>query len=194
MAAVAAPYGLRPVNMQGSQYMTHGMRLMRINGGYATSIFNGDLVKLVGGFIEKDTAATGMKPIGVFLGCEYEDTSMGLFHRNFWAGGTVIKPNSNAWGYVVDDPDLLFEVQAAGSVAQTSLGLNANLSTQTADTAAQLVTGRSKVSMLNTGHAVTATFPLRIVDFVRRPGSSVGDAYTDVIVRINTHAHRDPLG
>jgi hypothetical protein len=188
MAAVAAPYGLRPVNMQGSQYMTHGMRLMKINGGYNTSIFNGDIVKLVAGFIEKESATTGVKPIGVFLGCEYEDTAMGLFHRNFWTANTTIKLNTSAWAYVVDDPDLLFEIQANGPVTQAQLGLNANL----VQTAGSLVTGRSAVALATAGIAVTGTFPLRIVDFVRRPGSAVGDAFTDVIVRLNTHAHRDP--
>jgi hypothetical protein len=188
MAAVAAPYGLRPVNMQGGQYMSHGDRLMKISGGYATSIFCGDLVKLVAGFIEKETATTGTKPVGVFWGCEYEDTSMGLFHRNFWTAGTVIKPNSSAWAYVYDDPDLLFEIQANGPVTQAQLGLNANL----VQTAGSLTTGRSAVALATAGIAATATFPVRIVDFVRRPGSAVGDAFTDCIVRLNTHLNRDP--
>jgi hypothetical protein len=190
MAAVASPYGLRPVNMSGSQYMTHGMRLMKIAAAYGTSIFNGDLVKLNAGYIEKDVATTGNLPIGVFFGCEYEDTAMGLFHRNFWTAGTVTKTNSSIWAYVIDDPDVLFEIQASGSVTQANLGSNANI----VQTAGSLITGRSAIALNITGIAATATFPLRIVDFVRRPGSSVGDAFTDVIVRLNLHQNRTPTG
>jgi hypothetical protein len=38
--------------------------------------------------------------------------------------------------------------------------------------------------------ATTNTLPVRIVDFVNSTTSAIGDAYTDVIVRINTHFHR----
>lgn len=191
MAVVASPYGLRLTNMQGSQYATHGMRLMPIvvgSGTYATAIFNGDLVTLTAGLITKDVGTTAAAPIGVFMGCEYEDTTMGLFHRNFWPASTPIKTGTTAWAYVVDDPDALFEIQAAGPITQASLGLNGDL----VQTAGSIVTGRSAVAMAATAPSSSATRPLRIVDFVRRPGSAIGDLFTDVIVRINTHKNRTP--
>jgi hypothetical protein len=194
MAAVAAPYGLRLTNMQGGQYATHGMRLMPIvvgSGTYATAIFNGDLVDLTAGLITKNVGTTTATPIGVFMGCEYEDTAMGLFHRNYWPASTPIKTGTTAWAYVLDDPDALFEIQAAGPITQASLGLNADL-TNPANTPAQLVTGRSIVAMAATAPSTGAARPLRIVDFVRRPGSAVGDLFTDVIVRLNTHKNRTP--
>lgn len=192
MATVAAPYGLRPVNMQGSQPMTHGMRLMKITTAYATNIFYGDLVKLVAatGTIEKDTAVTANLPVGVFLGCEYEDTSLGLFHRQFWPASQAVKTGTTAWAYVVDDPDALFEIQASGAVDQTKLGSNANI----VQTAGSTATGRSANALNVTGIAVTGTFPLRIVDFVRRPGSVAGDAFTDLVVRLNLHLNRSITG
>jgi hypothetical protein len=195
MASSPAPSGLRPVNMQGGQVMTHGIRLLPITAAYATSIFFGDPVKIVAatGTCEKETGTTGLKPVGVFLGCEYQDTAMGLFHRQFWPASTVVKTNTTAWAYVIDDPDALFEIQASGSVTQNKLGLNANIINPAA-VASQLITGNSKVSLDITGIANTATFPLRIVDFVRRPGSVVGDAFTDCIVRFNTHLNRDTTG
>lgn len=197
MSAVAAPYGLRPTNMQGGQVMTHSMRLMPIHiqpasptATYNVNIFNGDLVKLVNGLIVKDTGTTAALPIGVFLGCEYEDTSLGLFHRHFWPASQVIKPGTTAWAYVVDDPDALFEIQAAGQITNASLGLNGDLVQPAAPGDGSTATGKSKVSMAATAPSSAATRPLRIVDFVRRPGSAVADAFTDVIVRINTHANR----
>lgn len=191
MAVVASPYGLRPINLQGGQVMTHGIRLLKITPGYATSIFNGDLVKLaVGGTIEKDTGTATALPVGVFLGVEYEDPSMGLLHRQLWPAGQVIKTGTNALAYVVDDPDTLFEIQASGSLGQNCVGCNAGL----IQTAGITATGKSKVALDVASIAAAATLPLRIVDYIRRPGSTLGDAYTDVIVRINTHFNRSALG
>ena len=65
--------------------MTHGMRLMPITTAYAINIFNGDLVKSTSGLIVKDTGTATALPLGVFLGCEYEDTALGLFHRQLLA-------------------------------------------------------------------------------------------------------------
>jgi hypothetical protein len=172
--------------MQGGQVMTHGMRLMPITLNYATAIFNGDLVQLTSGLITKVTGTTGVTPIGVFIGCEYEDASLGLFHRAFWPASQAIKTGTTAWAYVIDDPDVLFEIQANGAVTQAQLGLNANL----VQTAGSTATGKSAVAMAIAGIAATATFPLRIVDFVRRPDNVIGAGYTDVLVRINTHANR----
>ena len=195
MATASAPYGLRPVNMQGGQVDTHGIRLLPITSAFATSIFYGDPLKInvASGTVEKETGTTGLHLIGIFLGCEYQDTAMGLLHRQFWPASTVVKTNTTAYAYVLDDPDALFEVQADGAVAQTKLGLNANL-VNPAAVAAQSITGNSKVQLATSGIANTATFPLRIVDFVRRPGSTVGDTYTDCVVRINTHLNREVLG
>lgn len=191
MAIVASPYGLRPVNMQGGQVMSHGIRLMKITPAYATSIFNGDLVALsIGGLIVKDTGTATANPVGVFLGCEYEDTAMGLFHRNYWPASTVIKTGTSAWAYVADDPDLLFEIQASATLGQNAIGTNAAL----IQGAGSVATGKSAVSLNAATIALTATLPLRIVDYVRRPGSALGDAFTDVIVRLNTHFNRNPTG
>jgi len=198
MAAVASPYGLRPVNLQGGQDMTHGMRLMPIHiqpstpiATYATNIFNGDLVKLASGLIIKETGTATALPIGVFLGVEYEDQALGLFHRQFWPASYVIKPSTTAWAYVVDDPDALFEIQAGGPITAASLGLNIALVQPASPNDGSTVTGKSKISA-GTTPAATSTLPLRIVDFVKRPGSAVGDAFTDLIVRVNTHANRTP--
>jgi hypothetical protein len=93
--------------------------------------------------------------------------------------------------YVLDDPDALFMVQANGPLTQTALGCNASLIQTVVGNPA---TGNSGVGLSAASVADTATLPLRIVDFVNAPGSAVGDAFTDVIVRINTHFNRTALG
>jgi hypothetical protein len=178
--------------MLGGQPMSHGIRLYKIASGYATDIFNGDLVKLVvGGTIEKDTGTTTATPVGVFVGCEYEDTAMGLLNRQYWPASTAPKTNTTAWAYVVDDPDMLFEIQADDTLGQNAIGTNAAIVQGSGSTA----TGNSGVALDASTIANTATLPLRIVDYVKRPGfSELSDAKTDVIVRINTHFNRSATG
>ena len=192
MASSATPYGLRPVNMLGGQSMSHGIRQYKIASGYATSIFNGDLVKLVvGGTIEKDTGTTTATPVGVFLGVEYEDTNHGLLHKQMWTASTTVKTGTTAWAYVCDDPDALFEIQADDTLSQNAIGTNAAIVQGSGNTA----TGKSGVTLDASTIAATATLPLRIVDYVNRPGfSALGDAKTDMIVRLNTHFNRTATG
>jgi hypothetical protein len=196
MASAARPYGLRPVNMLGSQVMTHGMRLMRIASAYATSIFYGDVVSLADtGYIAKSTVTADAStvltdmPVGVFLGVEYETSTQGLLHRQMWTASTATVANKNIWAYVCDDPDALFEAQCAGTLTQTAIGLNCAL----VQNAGNSATGNSAVA-LNATPAVTAALPVRIIDFVDKPGSAVGDAYTDVIVKLNHHRYRHTTG
>ena len=123
MASTAAAFGLKPVNLIGGQPYAGSTRQIKIASGYGTNIFNGDVVKLVtAGTVEKDTGTTSLTPIGVFVGCTFTDpNSEQLTFKSNWPASTVA---SDAFAYVVDDPDVLFHIQADGSVAQTALGAN----------------------------------------------------------------------
>ena len=190
MANTASPYGLRPVNLLGGQANSGSVRLIKIASGYGTSIFYGDLVQLaVGGTIAKATGTTSATPVGVFLGVEYTDpASKQFWHRNMWTSGTVA---SDAMAVVCDDPDMLFEIQSDEALNQNCIGTNAAIVQGSGNTA----TGISGVKLDGSTIANTATLPLRIVDMVNKVGFSVpGDAYTDVIVRINTHFNRTATG
>ena len=88
---------------------------------------------------------------------------------------------SDAAGYVLIDPDVLFKMQGDGTIAQTGLGANFSVT----QTAGSTTIGRSKNSCDASTVATTNTFPLRLVDFVDGPKSTVGDTYTDAIYRFN---------
>jgi hypothetical protein len=178
--------------MLGGQPMSHGIRLYKIASAYATSIFNGDLVKFTtDGTIVKETGTNSASPVGVFVGCEYEDTAMGLLHRQYWPASTTPKTGTTAWAYVVDDPDALFEIQADDTLSQSAIGVNYAI----VQTAGSTATGNSAVALDASTAATTNTLPLRVVDYVKRPGfSELGDAKTDMIVRINTHFNRSTTG
>ena len=185
MSNTAAPYGLRPVNLIGGQPYAGSTRLIKIASGYAANIFFGQPVAIVAnGVIEVATVtttapATGVT--GVFVGCTYTDPNLNIpVYKQYWPTGTVA---SDAFAYIVDDPDIVMQVQADDTVPQTALG--ANISLNAPNPLGSTGTGNSVVSADVAGIAVTASLPLRIVGFVNGPDSAVGDAFTDILVKWN---------
>jgi hypothetical protein len=200
MASTLAPYGLRPINLLGGQGYAGSTRLYAIPASYAVSIQYGDPVIITNtgstrGYLARFNATTtattvtstggGFGFVGVFVGCTYTDPTYGkVFRQNYTSGNTA----TDIQGYVVDDPDALFQIQADNTLAQTALGCNAALiQTVAGNSGANINSG---VALQASSIATTATLPVRIVDFVNSTTSQIGDAYTDVIVRINTHFHR----
>lgn len=188
MATTATPYGLRLSKRLGETNQTHGIQMFPIASGYATDLKCGDVVKLTTGNLEKDTGTTTATPIGVFIGVQYTDAAMGFLNKQQWVAGTVA---ADAQGYVISDPDAVFQIQANGTLSANCVNTNAALVQGTGS----LVLGRSGVSLNASTIALTATLPLRIVEMVKMTGFSVpGDAFTDVLVRFNTHASRVATG
>ena len=200
MASTLAPYGLRPINLLGGQGYAGSTRLYAIPASYAVNIQYGDPVIITNtgstrGYLARFNATTtattvtstggGFGFVGVFVGCTYTDPTYGkVFRQNYTSGNTA----TDIQGYVVDDPDALFQIQADNTLAQTALGCNAALiQTVAGNSGANINSG---VALQASSIATTATLPVRIVDFVNSTTSAIGDAYTDVIVRINTHFHR----
>jgi hypothetical protein len=200
MASTLAPYGLRPINLLGGQGYAGSTRLYAIPASYAVNIQYGDPVIITNtgstrGYLARFNATTtattvtstggGFGFVGVFVGCTFTDPTYGkVFRQNYTSGNTA----SDIQGYVVDDPDALFQIQADNTLAQTALGCNAALiQTVAGNSGANINSG---VALQASSIATTATLPVRIVDFVNSTTSQIGDAYTDVIVRINTHFHR----
>ena len=179
---VDAPYGLKPVKMISGSPYTGVTRQYRIASAYNTNIFYGDVVKLVtGGTVERDTADAAMTPIGVFLGCTFTDpgTSQPTF-KQYWPASTVA---SDAFAYVVDDPNVLFKVAVVSSgttissLAITDIGANLQMVDNTGST----TTGNSKIAA-NATSATTNTFPLRVVDVVTDTKTS-STAFPEALVK-----------
>lgn len=190
MATTAAPYGLRPINLIGGQVFAGSTRQIKIASGYAANIFFGDIVAigLNGTIVKVTNVGTNADPfpagtVGVFLGCTYTDPNLKYkLNAQYWPTGTVA---ADAMAYVCDDPDALFQIQADDAVTQTMLGSNFGVN----QTAGSTASGNSKVSLDVGTRATTATIGLRLVDFVEGPFSTVGDTYTDCIVKFNAGIH-----
>jgi len=193
MATTATPYGLRAVNHIGGTPYAGSTRLFPIASGYATNIFYGSVVQIVaGGTIEivtdlgnnADQFPAGV--IGVFVGVTYTDPNLGtvVFRQNF-PTGTVA---DDIRAYVIDDPDVVFQAQADGQVTQADLGQNTNFAAVQSTTTGDTTNGNSN-SAVSATTAVTATIAFRIVDFVDGPTSTVGDAFTDLLIKFNAGIH-----
>ena len=194
MATTSAPYGLRPVNLLGGQSFAGSTRLYAIPSGYAVSIQTGDPVIITNTGASRGTIARmngtttattvtstggGFGFVGVFMGCTYTDPVFGKIFRQTYVASTVA---SDIQAYVADDPDQVFQIQADGTLSQTALGCNASLIQTVAGSSSYVTSG---LALQASSVATTNTLPLRIVDFV-----TIGDAFTDVLVRVNTHFHR----
>ena len=194
MATSATPMGAEPTDtLSASGSFTGKVRHMKIASGYGTAIFYGDFVKLVAaGTVEKSAITTSVVAgtVGIFVGCSYTDPSTNqlTFNQQFPASTAA----SDIMAYVVDDPDLVFRMQGDGSIAQTGLGNNVSL----VSTAGSTSIGRSKNAVDASTIATTNSLPMRIVEFVEGPSSTVGDTYTDVLVTYLplSHAYETALG
>ena len=107
-----------------------------------------------------------------------------MFRQN-WPTGTVA---DDAQAYIVDDPDVIFMAQADGAVTQADLGQNTNFAAVQATDTGDTTTGNSNSAVSSTT-ATTATIAFRIVDFVDSPTSTVGDAFTDLLIKFNAGIH-----
>jgi hypothetical protein len=200
MASTASPYGLKAVNHVGGTPYAGSTRLLPIASGYATNLYNGTIVQIgtdgtiqlmpsIGSAADPFDAGT----IGVFVGCTYSDPVTGnLTFNQYWPAGVVA---ADAKAYVVDDPDVVFMVQADAAVAQTGLGGNVPLAEVQSGTTGSTVNGNSDIAADAT-YAATSGIALRIVDFVDSPTSTVGDAFTDLLVKFNpvAHSYTNPTG
>ena len=182
---VSAPYGLKPVNLIGGQVYAGSTRQIPIASGYATSIFNGDVVKLSSdGVLVKETGTTTATPVGVFMGVSYTDPVLKykLFSQ-YYPANTVA---SDIVAYVVDDPDALFKVALVSGTTviagygRTIVGNNVSL----VQNAGDADTGNSAVAVDGSSAATTASLPIRIIDVVPETVDASGD-FTEVIVKWN---------
>lgn len=185
MANTAAPYGLRPVNLIGGQPYAGAIREIPMTVNTATAIFTGDVVLLGAASAGQPTAAAATVTTstggvaGVCVGVRYvsPDTKQPLYAQ-YLPANAITNGYTQVFIRVVDDPDVVFQVQAAGSVAATVRGKFAALENFGGSTA----TGNSSVRLSTPAN--TATLAVRIIDFV-----DAGSNFTDCLVKFNAGVH-----
>ena len=174
MSATNAPFGLRPAfhpsGLDRATALADG-----ITSGYSSSILKGQPVKYVtGGVIQP--AAAGDAFAGAFSGVEWTDTTGRRRVSNYWPASTAYQTGS-CIAYFYNDQQIVYEIQADGSLAQTSIGDEADISNATAGST---VTGLSQCTLSTTLVGAGNSAQMRIVNLAPYPGNAWGDSFTIV--------------
>lgn len=189
MSATTFGFGFRLAR----QPTVHGVvRRFPIATGYAANIFSGDPVSLAGtatgeGTIELSTldgSRTGtiaaMPILGIFVGCEYTDSTGKPVKSSYWPTGTT---SSDAVALVIEGDQNEFEVMANGAIAKSDIGTQADW-VNGSSPYGSTYTGISAAMISATPTASGSQGGFQIIDFVEDGLNTAGDAYTRVIVRI----------
>jgi len=185
MANNDAAFGLRPSRMMGGAPYSGGQSRYRIASGLSGAIFQGDLVKQVtGGGIERAAASSTVPVVGVFNGCTYTDPTTGeTVFKNYYPGSISA---SDIIAFVVDDPNVVFEVQADAAFPVADLFGNFDIVDNA--TTGDVKSGRSNLELDVTTGATTTTLPLKAIDISQDPDNDdVSSANTNVLVVIQNH-------
>lgn len=181
MASVSAPYGFQPV-----YHPTGLIRAKVVKDGilstYGTNIFQGTpVLRATDGTLQAVTA-NNVDFIGTFAGVTYSPTANArpVFQTN-WIAGTTYAAGTMQVFYYEADPELIFSVQADGSLAQTSVGDQANITNFTAGNTTTGISAATLSSSL-TGAGVQGQWRIRDID--PAVDNAWGDAFTRVYVSI----------
>jgi len=198
MSSTAAPFGLRPIGRldNGSQEV---FRQYPIESAYGTNIAMGDIVQLVDGgtatTIEKQSATgddtTAIDMVGIFMGCSYTDpnTKQKVFSQ-LWPASTVA---SDAMAFVVDDPSVLFAIQADDAPANVDdiYGKNCLLVQTAPNTDLKISRVALDISELDTD----PENPIRVIDYLGgHEGDEKGTSYPILVCKFNYHQHSSTTG
>jgi hypothetical protein len=191
MANIDSAFGFRPIKrLDGAAWTgNHTTRKMLTN---APALNRGDVVQaLPSGYVQASPAAvTDHSGLGIFVGCHYLAASLGYpIWSNYWPGAGAV---GEVDAFIIDDPLVVFEVQAAaGPILLADVGMTAN------PTVVASTNGFSKWTLAAPAALATAMF--RVVA-LGDPAPMVGNGYDATtafnIVQVawNDHIYRQMVG
>lgn len=175
MSATATPFGMRPAYHALNAQVT--ARAYTIASAYGTAIYKGNPVILnTNGTIVVGTTAADI--LGIFAGVQYTDATGKPVYSPYWPASTTA---TDIVAYVYDDPNIVYEVQSNGSIAQTAVGDQADFVNPGTGSA---TTGLGSCTISSTLAGAGVQAQLRIVGFSLAPDNAPGDAYTVVQAQI----------
>lgn len=193
MSSTSAPFGFRASFHNSGQIRP---KAYTIASAYAANIFSGDPVKLVdAGTVQLGTSdgtrsgtVDGILLLGIFAGCEYNDSTGKPTISPFWPTGTT---GTNIVAYVYDDPETLFNAQYTNpgtpgtTTMQTAVG--EEMDWVVASPGGSTSTGLS-TTQIGVIQATSGQF--QMTGFAGDINDSLTDAYIVVNVRINEHIYK----
>lgn len=201
MASVSRINGLRPVKTStGAPYVGQS-NVYFVPASNSDVIMVGDVVKLAGDSRSPTGAQTVARhaggateaAVGVVVGILYSGVGDSQNVPPVTDINTPVyrRASTDRYLMVADDPSLIFECQTMGAtLAAADIGLNCEVDV----TAGSTSSGASGMAADLSTKAATATLPLKIVGFPYRPDNNIGDAFTNVYVRINNHQYNGGTG
>jgi hypothetical protein len=184
MANQDAAFGLRPIGRVGGTPYTGGQSRYRIAANYGTAIFQGDMVmQVTGGTVEIHADGGTVPIVGVFNGCQYTDPTTGEQRfSNYYPASTNA---SDLIAFIIDDPMVIFEVQADAAFPIADLFGNFDVVYTSAGSTTTGISG-SELKVSDGGTATTLS--LKAIDISEDPeNSDVASANTNVKVVIQNH-------
>ncbi|CAB5220166.1 hypothetical protein UFOVP239_73 [uncultured Caudovirales phage] len=183
MSATSAPFGLRPAfhpsGLDRAQALAGG-----IVSAYSSNIFKGQPVQYgttansgtLGTIIP--AGATGAW-VGAFAGVEWTDTTGRARVSNFWPANTAYTAGT-CTAYFYNDSNIVYEIQADATIAQTSIGNEYNFSSVTGGST---TTGLSTCTLgVSTAVGNGVQGQMRVVGLAPYVDNAWGDAFP--IVRV----------
>lgn len=179
MSSTSAPFGLRPSfhpsGLDRAVALANG-----IASGYSSGILKGQPVALnTSGNIVASAAGDAFQ--GAFAGHEYTDLTGRRIVSNQWIANTAYQTGSQVT-YYYSDPNIVYDIQANGSLAQTSIGDQANFASITAGST---TTGLSQCMISSSLVGAGNVGDLRIIGLTPAVDNAWGDAYTVVQVQVS---------
>jgi len=200
MSSTSAPFGLRPAfhptGLDRAQCLQNG-----ITSGYAANILKGQPVAYVNAANVGSTGSANGTIIaaqapssastsqqyavsGSFQGVEFTDTTGRRRVSNYWPSGTTVLSGSTTNAYFYNDLNIIYEIQADGSMAQTSIGneyLFTNITSGSTTTGLSTATLGSATAVGNGNQG-----QMRVVDLGQGVDNAWGDSYTVVRVQLTS--------
>jgi hypothetical protein len=185
MANKDAAFGLRPIGKVGQNRDAQGLSEYSIAASSAAIYQNDPVIMAATGEIEVGAAAEVL--LGSLNGVFYTDasTSKPTWANHLNASNTA----TDIVGFVSDDPYERFEIQSAGTVAQTNIGNCADI-VYAAGSAPNYVSG-VEIS----GTMASTAAQLKIIGVSKDPeNDELGAANANVVVTINEHFMKQTAG
>lgn len=193
MANVNSPFGLRPINNNGTPFSGQ-LTMYNVPATDANNMFIGDPVIVAGSADAYGVATVALATAGT---SNYLIGPIVSIVNGPALGGTAAAPvtrdlpvyrqaSINTYVLVADDPNTLFAVQDNNvAFAAVDISLNVNL---TAGGGGSTVTGISSWSLTTTGKATTNTLQMRLMRSLRAPNIVPFTAAALYVCRINLHS------
>jgi hypothetical protein len=183
MSSTSAPFGLRPAfhpsGLDRAQALANG-----IPSAYNTAILKGQPVRYqttaIGGTLGTILPATTSGAwVGAFAGVEWTDTTGRRRVSNYWPANTAYITGSCV-AYFYNDQNIVYEIQASASMAQTTIGNEFNFSNVTAGSTTTGLSAATLDAASAVGSGVQGQ--MRVVDIAPYVDNDWGDNFT--IVRV----------